>query len=91
MANANAYKVTTIAKAQAEAAPLIAEAVTLEGQAEFKMQEGFKLKRAHDENLGKINSIWEFSNNKNSVVFGNQEGNLLAQVEAFNMVEKKNH
>jgi len=37
MANANAYKVTTIAKAQAEAAPLIAEAVTLEGQAELKM------------------------------------------------------
>lgn len=47
------------------------------------------MKRKHDENMGKIKSISEFSGNKNSVVFGNQAGNLLAQVESFNMVEKK--
>jgi len=42
----------------------------------------------HDEIMRKIDAIESFANNKNSVIFGEQGGNLMAQVETYNMVNK---
>jgi len=88
MANADAYYVTTIANAKQEVAGQIAEAVKLEGQAEKELQKGFAQKRLHDEIMQKIDAIESFANNKNSVIFGEQGGNLMAQVETYKMVQK---
>lgn len=88
MANADAYYVTTIANAKQEVAPQIAEAVKLEGQAEKELQKGFAQKRLHDEIMQKIDAIESFANNKNSVIFGEQGGNLMAQVETYKMVQR---
>ena len=90
MANADAYYVTTIANAKQQVAPQIAEAVKLEGEAEKELQKGFAQKRLHDEIMQKIDAIESFANNKNSVIFGEQGGNLMAQVETYKMVQK-NH
>lgn len=66
---------------------MIAEAVKLEGQAEKELQKGFAQKRQHEQIMEKINAIETFASNKNSVVFGEQGGNLMAQVETFKMVK----
>ena len=68
---------------------MIARAVTLEGEAEQKMLRGFAQKRVHEQLMSKLDSVNEFSQNKNSVVFGTQSNNLLAQIETFNMVNHK--
>jgi len=88
IAEADAYRATTVANAQAEVAPLIAKAVTLEGEAEMKLQKGFAQKRTHEQILRKIAAVESFASNKNSVISGDQSGNLLAQVETFNMIRK---
>ena len=48
VAEADAYRTTTIARAQQEVAPKIAEAIKLEGEAEQKLQTGFAQKRTHE-------------------------------------------
>ena len=75
------------ANAKQEVAPKIAEAVKLEGQAEKELQKGFAQKRTHDEIMSKIDAIEAFATNKKSVIFGEQGGNLMAQVETFKMVK----
>jgi len=62
--------------------------VQLEGQAEKELQKGFAQKRTHDEIMRKIDAIDSFASNKNSVIFGEQGGNLMAQVESYKMVKK---
>lgn len=49
---------------------MIAEALTLEGEAEAKMLKGFVQKRNHEEQLRQIEAFDSFSDNKNSVIFG---------------------
>lgn len=88
IANANAYKATTIANAEKEVAPMIAQAVQLEGEAEKQLLKGFAQKRAHDEIMRKIDAVDAFAHNKNTVIFGEQGNNLMAQVETYNMVNK---
>ena len=66
---------------------MIAEAVTLEGETEAILQESFAKKRAHTELLAQIESMASLSKNDKSVVFGVHSNNLLAQVEAFNLVQ----
>lgn len=88
IAEADAYRTRTIAQAEKEVASLIAEAVRLEGQAEARLQKGFAAKRTHEEILKKIDAVNSFANNKNSVIFGDQGNNLLAQIESYNMVRK---
>jgi len=36
-----------------------------------------------------VKALESFAGNNKSVVFGNQSNNLLAQVDAFNMVQKQ--
>ena len=86
IAQANAYRATTVASAEKEVAPMIAEAVKLEGQAESKLQRAFAAKRQHDEIMRKIDAVSSFAKNKKSVIFGDQKSNLLAQLESYNMV-----
>lgn len=88
IAEADAYQATTVAQAQAEVAPLIAQAVSLEGDAEKQLQKAFAQKRTHDEIIEKIQAVDSFASNKNSVISGDQAGNLLAQVQTFNMVKQ---
>lgn len=88
IAEADAYKATTIANAQKEVAGQIAEAVKLEGNAESKLQKAFAAKRVHDEIMQKIDAVNAFAHNSQSVIFGDQKNNLLAQVETYNMVRK---
>jgi len=38
--------------------------------------------------MRKIQAVESFAKNKNSVISGDQSGNLLAQVETFNMVKR---
>jgi hypothetical protein len=38
--------------------------------------------------MRKIDAVDAFSQNKNSVIFGEQGNNLMAQVETYNMVNK---
>ena len=91
-AEADAYYAKTIAEAQKEVAPLIAQAVTAEGDAEKKLQKAFAQRREHDEIMAQVSAVESFAANKNTVVFGSQNNNLLAQVESFNMVNaKKRH
>lgn len=53
------------------------------------MQKGFAQKRAHDEIMRKIDAVDAFTKNPNTVIFGEQGNNLMAQVETYNMVNKK--
>ena len=48
IAEADAYRTTTIAQAQQDVAGLIADAIKLEGEAEMKLQKGFAQKRTHE-------------------------------------------
>ena len=66
---------------------MIAEAVKLEGDAEVKLLKGFAQKRTHEQIMAKIDAVGAFASNKNSVVFGEQGNNLMAQVETYNMVK----
>jgi len=61
IAEADAYKATTIANAEKEVAGMIAEAVKLEGQAESKLQRAFAAKRTHDEIMRKIDAVNAFA------------------------------
>jgi len=38
--------------------------------------------------MRKIDAIDSFASNKNSVIFGEQGGNLMAQVESYKMIKK---
>lgn len=38
--------------------------------------------------MQQIEAVREFVKNKKSVVFGEQENNLLAQIESYNMVKQ---
>ena len=78
----------TVANAQAEVAPLVAQAVKLEGDAEKQLLKSFALKRTHQEIMSKIIAIDSIAKNKNSVISGEQSGNLLAQVETYNLIKK---
>lgn len=86
IAKADAYRATAVAKAKQEVAPMIAQAVQLEGDAEVKLLKGFAQKRTHEQIMAKIDAVSAFAQNKNSVVFGDQGNNLMAQVETYNMV-----
>ena len=88
IAEANAYKTTTVANAEKDAAPFIAQAVDLEGKAEAKLQKGFAQKRAHNEIMRQIDAVNGFATNNQSVIFGEQGNNLMAQVETFKMVNR---
>lgn len=88
IAKGDAYRATTVANAYKQAGPMIAEAVKLEGEAEQKLQKGFAQKRTHEQMMAKINAIGTLGANKNSVIFGDQGGNLLAQIESFKMAQK---
>jgi len=70
VAEADAYRTTTIARAQQEVAPKIAEAIKLEGEAEMKLQKGFAQKRTHEQIMRKIQAVESFAKNKNSVISG---------------------
>ena len=61
----------------------------MEGDAEVKLLKGFAQKRTHEQIMAKIDAVSSFANNKNTVVFGEQANNLMAQVETYNMVNKK--
>jgi hypothetical protein len=68
---------------------MIAKAVELEGDAEVKLLKGFAQKRTHEQIMQKIEAISSFASNKNSVIFGEQGNNLMAQVETYNMVNAR--
>ena len=72
VAMADAYEATEISKAQEEVAPMVARAVTLEGEAEQKMLKGFAQKRVHEQLMHKMDAVRSFSKNKHSVIFGTQ-------------------
>jgi len=38
--------------------------------------------------MRKIDAIDSFASNKNPVIFGEQGGNLMAQVESYKMIKK---
>ena len=65
---------------------MVAQAVQLEGEAEKQLLKGFAQKRQHDEIMRKIDAVDAFAKNNNSVIFGEQGNNLMAQVETYNMV-----
>lgn len=88
-AKADAYRATTVANAQQEVAPLIAEAVKLEGEAQKELDKAFAQRRKHDEIMKQIEAVDSFASNKKSVIFGTQQNNLLAQIESFNMVKQR--
>uniref|UniRef100_A0A7S3CTK9 Band 7 domain-containing protein n=1 Tax=Strombidium rassoulzadegani TaxID=1082188 RepID=A0A7S3CTK9_9SPIT len=88
-AKADAYRATTVANAEQEVAPLIAQAVQLEGNAQASLEKAFVSKRKHVEILRQIEAINSFVENKNSIIFGEQKNNLLAQIESFNMVNRQ--
>ena len=89
IAEADAYKAITIADAQKDSAPLIAQAVELEGKAESKLQRAFALKRTHEEMMRQVDAVDSLASNKQTVVFGDQGNNLMAQVETYKMVQQK--
>ena len=89
IAKADAYRATAVAKAEQEVAPIISKAVQLEGEAEVKLLKGFAQKRTHEQIMQKIDAVNSFASNKNSVIFGEQGNNLLAQVETYNMVNSR--
>jgi DNA-binding FrmR family transcriptional regulator len=62
--------------------------VQLEGDAEKQLQKAFVQKRKHEEVLQQIEAVKSFIQNKNSVVFGEQANNLLAQLETYKMVSQ---
>jgi len=39
--------------------------------------------------MRKIDAVNSFAENKNSVIFGDQGNNLMAQIESYNMVNAK--
>lgn len=85
IAEADAYEATRVAAAEQEVAPMIARALTLEGEAEKKMLSGFAQRRVHEQLMQRMDAVDKFAQNKKSVIFGDQGQNLLAQVESFNM------
>lgn len=62
----------------------------MEGEAELKQMKGMKKKRKHLQVMERLNAINSLSNNKDLVVFGDQGNNLMANIESFKMVFKKN-
>ena len=89
IANADAYKAETVAKAMQEAGPMNAKAVELMGTAESVLAKSFKQRREHDQLMAKIDSVKAATQNKNSVIFGDQQKNLMAQVVAFDIAKKQ--
>jgi len=63
--------------------------VSLEGEAEKQLLKGFAQKRTHDEIMRKIDAVDAFAQNRNTVIFGEQGNNLMAQVESYNMCAGK--
>ena len=49
---------------------MVSEAITLEGQAEAKMNQGFRRKRKHIQVMARLNSLDSLARNKNSIIFG---------------------
>jgi regulator of protease activity HflC (stomatin/prohibitin superfamily) len=61
MAEADAYYAKTVAEAQKEVAPLVAQAVTAEGDAEKKLQKAFAHKREHEEIMASVTAVESFA------------------------------
>ena len=55
----------------------------------MKLLKGFAQKRTHEQIMAKIDAIQTLAGNKNSIIFGDQGNNLMAQVETYNMINKK--
>ena len=62
----------------------------MEGEAESKMLKGLKRKRKHIQVMERLNAMNDLSTNKGLVIFGDQGNNLMASLDSFNMVYKKN-
>ncbi len=49
----------------------------------------FKSKRDHLEKMEKLESLNSLASNKNLVLFGHNQDNLMAQIEAFKMADSE--
>lgn len=88
-AEAEGYAVKIVSQAEMAAAPLIAQAIEMEGQAESEMLKGYAAKRRHIENLERLKSIDTLSNQPCVPLFSKEQDYLMAlmaQKDAFEMI-----
>jgi hypothetical protein len=69
---------TTINAANQQNASLVAEAISMEGEAEQKMQKALKKKRAHIQTMSRLDAMGKLADNNKVVIFGEQGTNLMS-------------
>ena len=80
LVSATAYESNEKSKAGLEVATLRAKALKLKADAEEKSNKKLKMKREHDENVGKVKIFDSLNQNNNLLLKGSTKGNLIAQV-----------
>jgi len=90
-AEADAFAITTVSNAQQTNASKVAQAVSMEGEAEAKMLKGFKARRIHEENMEKLGAMAAMATNKDTVLLGDSGNNLMAGIEGYKMVFPENN
>jgi hypothetical protein len=63
----------------------------MEGEAQQKQMKSMKRKRKHQQVMERLNAMGSLALNNQVVMFGEQGNNLMANIESFKMVQKKNN
>ena len=85
-AEAEAYQLKTITEAEKENAEIVAQAISIEGQIEQALMKGSKKKRKHIQIMSRLDAGSSLAGNSQTVIFGQQGNNLIANIETFKMV-----
>ena len=85
-AEADAYALKTITEAEKENAEIVAQAIGIEGQIEQALMKGSKKKRKHLQIMGRLDAANSLAANQQTVIYGEQGNNLIANIETFKMV-----
>ena len=85
-AEADAYALKTITEAEKENAEIVAQAISIEGQIEQALMKGSKKKRKHLQIMGRLDAASSLAGNRQTVIYGEQGNNLIANIETFKMV-----
>lgn len=85
-AEAEGHALNLVTQSEQSNAQLVSNAISLEGEAESKMLKGMKRKRKHLQVMERLQSLASLASNKDLVLFGEQNSNLMAAIESFKMV-----
>ncbi len=85
-AEADAYTLKSIAGAEKENAEIVGQAITIEGSIEQALMKGSKKKRKHVQIMSRLDAMQGLASNNKAIIYGEQGGNLIANIETFKMV-----